>query len=81
MKDSCQLPVVSDLNRFSNLRLEANGYVVMTNKTAQWFLWAVAMVMFTALSLSGHWNWLGMAIMAVAVIWYTVVPKAHSRQQ
>ena len=53
----------------------------MTNKTAQWILWAVAMVMFTALSLSGHWNWLGMAIMAVAVIWYAVVPKAHSRQQ
>jgi hypothetical protein len=53
----------------------------MKRKTAQWILWAVAMVIFTALTLSGHWDWLGVAITAVAVIWYTVVPKTHSRQQ
>jgi hypothetical protein len=53
----------------------------MKSNVTQWILWAVAMVIFTALTLTGHWNWLGMAIMAVAVIWYTVVPKAHSRQQ
>jgi hypothetical protein len=53
----------------------------MKNKSAQWILWAVAMVIFTALTLSGHWNWLSVTIPAVAVIWYTVVPKARSRQQ
>ncbi len=53
----------------------------MKSKTAQWILWAVAMVIFTALALSDHGNWLGVAITAVAVIWYTVVPNTHSRQQ
>jgi hypothetical protein len=53
----------------------------MKSKAAQWIVWAVAMVIFTALTLSGHWNWLSAAITAVAVIWYTVVPKTHSRQQ
>jgi hypothetical protein len=53
----------------------------MKSKAAQWILWAVAMVIFTALTLSGHWNWLSAAITAVAVIWYAVVPKASSRQQ
>jgi hypothetical protein len=53
----------------------------MKNKTAQWILWAVAMVIFTVITLSGHGNWLGLAIIAVAVIWYAVVPKASSRQQ
>ena len=53
----------------------------MKSKTAQWILWAVAMVVFTALALSSHQDWLGVAIAAVAVIWYTVVPKASSRQQ
>ncbi|MGB8770914.1 MAG: hypothetical protein WCC92_14945 [Candidatus Korobacteraceae bacterium] len=53
----------------------------MKSKSAQWILWAVAMVIFTALSFSGHWDWLGLAITAVAVIWYTVVPRTHSRQQ
>jgi cytoskeletal protein RodZ len=61
--------------------LSTNQEVVMKSKTAQWILWAVAMVIFTALTLSGHWNWLSVAITAVAVIWYTVVPKTHSRQQ
>ncbi len=53
----------------------------MKNNNAQWILWAAAMIIFTALTLSGLWNWLGVAIMAVAVIWYIVVPKPHSRQQ
>jgi hypothetical protein len=53
----------------------------MKSKTAQWILWAVAMAIFTALTLSSQWDWLGVAITATAVIWYTVVPKTHSRQQ
>ena len=66
---------------FDERTQEASRGVIMKSNVTQWILWAVAMVMFTALTLSGHWNWLGMAIMAVAVIWYTVVPKGHSRQQ
>ena len=54
---------------------------LMKSKTAQWIVWAVAMVIFTALTLGGHWYWLTAAITAVAVIWYAVVPKASSRQQ
>jgi len=63
------------------LALKANRNVVMKSKTAQWILWAVAMVIFTALTFNSQWIWLGVAISAVAVIWYTVVPKTHSRQQ
>jgi hypothetical protein len=53
----------------------------MKNKSAQWILWAVAMIIFTIITLIGHANWLGLAITAVAIVWYTVVPKASSRQQ
>ncbi len=53
----------------------------MKSKSAQWTLWAVAMAILTVITLSGHGNWLGLAITVVAVIWYAVVPKAHSRQQ
>jgi hypothetical protein len=70
-----------DVSPLSNLMLKANREVIMKSETAQWILWAVAMVIFTALTLSGHWNWLGAAITVVGVIWYTVVPKAHSRRQ
>ena len=55
--------------------------LVMKSKSAQWILWAVAMVIFSVITLSGHRNWLGLAIVAVAVVWNTVVPSAHSRQQ
>jgi hypothetical protein len=53
----------------------------MANKTVQWILWASAMLVFLALTLSGHTALLGLAITAVAVVWYTVVPKASSRRQ
>jgi hypothetical protein len=53
----------------------------MANKTVQWILWAIAMAIFLALALSGHTGLLGLAITAVAVIWYTVVPTAHSGRQ
>ena len=38
----------------------------MANKTVQWILWAIAMVVFLALTLSGHTALLGLAITAVA---------------
>ena len=50
----------------------------MANKTAQWIMWAVAMVIFLALTLTGHTALLGLTITAVALIWYTVVPPAGS---
>ena len=53
----------------------------MANKTVQWILWAIAMVVFLVLALGGHTALLGLAITAVAVVWYTVVPKAHSGRQ
>ena len=51
----------------------------MLSKTLQWILWAIAMVVFLALSLSGHMIALGLTITAVAVIWYTVVPAVNAR--
>ena len=51
----------------------------MANKTLPWILWAIAMVVFLGLTLSGHTTLLGLAITAVAVLWYTVVPVAHPK--
>ena len=48
----------------------------MKSQTLQWILWALAMVVFLALTLTGHTTLLGLAITAVALLWYTVVPKA-----
>lgn len=51
----------------------------MANNTWQWILWAIAMVVFLGLTLSEHTTLLGLAITAVAVLWYTVVPAAHAK--
>jgi hypothetical protein len=51
----------------------------MLSKNTQWILWAIAMMIFLALTLTGHAMALGLTITAVAVIWYTVVPAAGSR--
>jgi len=53
----------------------------MHNTTLQWILWGISMVVFLGLTLSGHTTLLGLAITAVALIWYTVVPTARSRRQ
>jgi len=53
----------------------------MHNTTLQWILWGISMVVFLGLMLSGHTASLGLAITAVAVVWYTVVPKGHSSRQ
>jgi len=50
----------------------------MLSKNMQWILWAIAMLIFLVLTLSGHTAWLGLAITAVGVVWYMVVPPAHS---
>ena len=51
----------------------------MANKTFQWVLWAIAMVLFLGLTLSGHTTLLGLAITAVAVVWYAVVPAVRQK--
>jgi hypothetical protein len=49
----------------------------MHNTTLQWILWAIAMVVFLGLALSGHTTLLGLTMMAVGVIWFTVVPPVR----
>ena len=49
----------------------------MTNQATQWILWAIAMVLFLALALSGHIKLLGLAITAVALLWYGIVPDGR----
>ena len=53
----------------------------MKNTATQWVLWSIAMVIFMALALSGHPGLLGLAITAVALLWYGIVPAAHSGRQ
>jgi len=53
----------------------------MRNTNLQWVLWAIAMVVFFGLTLTGHTTLLGLAITAVAVLWYGIVPKGHSSRQ
>jgi len=53
----------------------------MLSRRTEWILWAIAMVIFLVLTLSGHTMVLGLSIAVVAVIWYTVVPGAQSRRQ
>jgi hypothetical protein len=51
----------------------------MLSKNVQWMIWAVAMVVFLVLALSGHTLALGLTITVVAVTWYSVVPAAHPK--
>ena len=48
----------------------------MLSKNTQWILCATAMVVFLCLAWSGHTTLLGLAITAVALVWYSVVPVA-----
>ena len=51
------------------------------NCRAQWILWAIAMVVLAVLALSGRTLDLGLAIAAVAVVWYVIVPALNSGRQ
>jgi hypothetical protein len=53
----------------------------MKNTATQWILWTIAMAIFLALTVSGHTRLLGVAITAVALLWYGIVPVAHSGRQ
>ena len=53
----------------------------MKCQTTEWILWAIAMIVFLGLALSGRTRDLGLAIAAVAVVWYVIVPAVSSRRQ
>ena len=54
---------------------------IMNTCTLQWTIWIAAMVIFTALALSGRWTDLGIALVITGVLWYTLVPEYHSGRQ
>ena len=51
----------------------------MKNQSAQWILWSVTMSLFLWLTLSGHFRWLAVAIVAASLVWYVLVPRADYR--
>jgi hypothetical protein len=51
----------------------------MKSQSAQWILWAATMSLFLALTLSGHFRWLAVAIVATSIVWYGLVPRAKYR--
>jgi len=53
----------------------------MKCQTTEWILWAIAMVVFLVLAISGRTLSLGVAIAAVAVVWYVIVPAFSSGRQ
>ena len=53
----------------------------MTSRTVQWIVWALLMVLFTALTLMARWLDLAVALTVTAVIWYGIVPKPRSSRQ
>jgi hypothetical protein len=55
------------------------GDRTMKSQTAQWILCAITMTVFLWLSLSGHFNWLAVAIVASSFVRYALVPRAKYR--
>ncbi|MGC2108916.1 MAG: hypothetical protein WA655_05320 [Candidatus Korobacteraceae bacterium] len=53
----------------------------MQCKTTEWILWAIAMVVFLVLAVNGRMTELGLAITAVALLWYVIVPALRSGRQ
>lgn len=53
--------------------------VDMNRCTLQWIIWAVVMIAFTALALSGRWTELGLALIITGALWYTLVPQRQVR--
>jgi len=53
----------------------------MNRRTAEWILWALTMLVFLALALTRHVALLGIAIVAVAIVWYGIVPEPGSGRQ
>ena len=53
----------------------------MQNKTAQWILWAITMIIFLVLTLGGHFDALLVALIVSSLVWHTVVPRPSSRSK
>jgi len=53
----------------------------MKCQTTEWILWAIAMIVFLVLAISGRMMDLGVAIAAVAVVWYVIVPAFNSERE
>ena len=53
----------------------------MNCRTVEWVLWAIAMIVFLVLAVTGRTLDLGVAIAIVAVLWYVVVPAFSSGRQ
>ena len=54
---------------------------VMSSKSVQWTVWAVLMVVFTALTLAARWLDLALSLTVAAVVWYGIVPAPRSGRQ
>ena len=55
--------------------------MLMSRCTLEWMICCAAMIVFTALALSGRWSDLGIALVITGVLWYTLVPEYHSGRQ
>jgi hypothetical protein len=53
----------------------------MRCQTTQWIFWAISMTIFLALAWSGRTGDLGLAIAAVAVLWYVIMPALSSGRE
>jgi len=53
----------------------------MQSKTAQWILWAIIMIIFSALTIGRHYDALLVALIISSLVWYTVVPRTASRSK
>jgi hypothetical protein len=53
----------------------------MICKTTQYVLWAIGIVVLLLLAQTGHRTELGIAITAIAVFWFVIVPETRSGRQ
>jgi len=53
----------------------------MTRVNLEWLVWAIAMILFSELALSGRWIQLGVALTVTGVLWYALVPEHQPRRQ
>ena len=53
----------------------------MQSKIAQWILWAIIMIVFSALAIGGYYATLFIALIISSLVWYMVVPRTASRSK
>jgi hypothetical protein len=74
-------PILSDRAKSERRIAKSEFPEVPMNCRTEWILWAIAMTVFLVLALSGQTMGLGLAIAAVAVLWYVIVPALSSGRQ